>query len=151
MRVENLPCVLEFVGKLEQRAPCPWLRPLWPSLDTPGGPLLRTLEGHADWVNGVAVSGDGRLAVSASADKTLKVWEVESGRLLRTLEGHADEVNGVAVSGDGRLAVSASDDQTLKVWEVESGRLLRTLEGHADWVTGVAVSRDGRLAVSAFW
>ena len=36
----------------------------------------------------VAMSGDGRLAVSASLDKTLKVWEVASGRELRTLTGH---------------------------------------------------------------
>ena len=48
------------------------------------------------------MSGDGRLAVSASDDKTLKVWDVESGRELRTLEGHSDSVHGVAVSGDGR-------------------------------------------------
>ena len=40
-------------------------------------------------VYGVAVSGDGRRAVSASADKTLKVWDVESGRELRTLQGHS--------------------------------------------------------------
>ena len=78
----------------------------------------------------MALSGDGRLAVSASSDKTLKVWEVESGRELRTLEGHTDWVYGVALSGDGRRAVSASWDKTLKVWEVESGRELRTLEGH---------------------
>ena len=82
----------------------------------------------------MALSGDGRLAVSASEDQTLKVWEVESGRELRTLTGHNDCVNGVAVSGDGRLAVSASLDQTLKVWDVESGRELRTLHGHADAV-----------------
>ncbi len=36
------------------------------------------------------MSGDGRLAVSASEDKTLKVWDVESGRELRTLAGHSD-------------------------------------------------------------
>ena len=35
-------------------------------------------------VHGVAVSGDGRLAVSASADKTLKVWDVDSGEALAT-------------------------------------------------------------------
>ena len=93
----------------------------------------------------MALSGDGRLAVSASVDKTLKVWEVESGRELRTLAGHADWVYGVALSGDGRLAVSASSDQTLKVWEVESGRELRTLAGHTDAVYGVALSGDGRL------
>ena len=78
------------------------------------------------------MSGDGRLAVSASQDNTLKVWEVASGRELRTLKGHTGVVYGVAMSGDGRLAVSASDDWTLKVWEVDSGRELRTLRGHTE-------------------
>jgi WD40 repeat protein len=50
----------------------------------------------------VAVTPDGRRAVSASSDKTLKVWELESGRLLRTLEGHAGSVRAVAVTPDGR-------------------------------------------------
>ena len=79
----------------------------------------------------MAVSPDGRRAVSASDDKTLKVWDLETGRELRTLEGHSDGVTGVAVSPDGRRAVSASYDNTLKVWDLESGRELRTLEGHS--------------------
>ena len=37
---------------------------------------LRTLEGHTAGVYGVALSGDGRRAVSASSDQTLKVWEL---------------------------------------------------------------------------
>ena len=43
--------------------------------DLETGRELRTLEGHSDWVNGVAVTPDGRRAVSASGDKTLKVWD----------------------------------------------------------------------------
>ena len=70
------------------------------------------------------------MAVSASDDKTLKVWELGSGRELRTLTGHTDMVKAVAVTPDGRCAVSASEDKTLKVWELGSGRELRTLTGH---------------------
>ena len=51
---------------------------------------------------------DGRWAVSASEDKTLKVWDLESGRELCTLTGHSDVVLGVAVTPDGRRVVSAS-------------------------------------------
>ena len=68
--------------------------------------------------------GDGQRAVSASQDKTLKVWELASGRELCTLSGHTDSVTAVAVTGDGRRAVSASEDQTLKVWELETGHVL---------------------------
>src|SRR5258707_796330 len=78
------------------------------------GRELRTLQGHSSPVCGVAVSTDGRRAISASVARTLKIWDVERGRELRTLPGHSGWVNGVAVSADGRRAISASDDQTLR-------------------------------------
>jgi WD40 repeat protein len=83
------------------------------------------LEGHDDWVVAVAVTLDGRRAVFASADGTLKVWDIESGReLLRTLEGYGG--GAVAVTPDGRRAVSASSDGTLKVWDLDSGLPIAT-------------------------
>lgn len=85
---------------------------------------LRTLEGHSDIVYGVALSADGRVAVPASEDQTLKVWEVGSGRELRTLQGHSSAVHGVALSGNGRVAVSASRDRTIRVWELMSGEVV---------------------------
>ena len=86
----------------------------------PGTGLLRTLAGHAASVFAVAVTPDGRRAVSASVDKTLKVWDLESGGELRTLAGHAHFVTAVAVMPDGRRAVSASYDKTLKVWDLDA-------------------------------
>ena len=55
--------------------------------DLGSGRELRTLTGHSDVVNGVAVTPDGQRAVSASDDQTLKVWDLDSGRELRTLAG----------------------------------------------------------------
>jgi len=129
----------------------PWLRPLRTSLTSPGGPLLRTLEGHSSCVHAVALTPDGKRAVSANDDKTLKVWDLERGEVLRTLEGHSAGVNAVALTPDGKCAVSASDDKTLKVWDLERGELLRTLEGHSDIVNAVALTPDGKHAVSASW
>ena len=52
--------------------------------DLESGRELRTLEGHSDWVTGVAVTPDGKRAVSASEDNTLKVWDLETGEVLAT-------------------------------------------------------------------
>jgi WD40 repeat protein len=105
------------------------LLPRFASFTAPGGPLLRTLSGHGSSVRAVAVTPDGRCAVSASHDDTLKVWDLASGAELRTLAGHGGGVTAVAVTPDGRCAVSASEDDTLKVWELASGEILATLAG----------------------
>jgi hypothetical protein len=86
--------------------------------------------------------------VSASGDRTLKVWDLATGRAEATLAGHADSVTACAVTPDGRRVVSASMDRTLKVWDLASGRVEATLEGHASRVTACAVTPDGRRVVS---
>jgi WD40 repeat protein len=49
------------------------------------GAVLATLKGHGAWVRVVAVTPDGRRAVSGCYDRTLKVWDLEQGALLSTL------------------------------------------------------------------
>ena len=111
--------------------------------------MLRTLEGHTAPVSAVAVSANGTRAISASWDKTLKVWDPDSGEVLRTLEGHTGSVEAVAVWANGTRAISASNDGTLRVWDLHTGQLLRTLEGHTNSVRAVAVWADGTRAISA--
>jgi WD40 repeat protein len=146
---DDSPAIRQFTAALTQAAPGPWLRPLAPALHPPGTGLLRTLEGHSAAVRAVAVTADGKRAVSASFDDTLKVWDLETGRVLRTLEGHSAGFDGIAVTADGQRAVSASRDKTLKVWDLETGGAVWTLEGHSALVYGVAVSADGKRVVSA--
>ncbi len=143
--------IQDFLVELKSGAPRPWIRLENPALTPPGTGLVRTLEGHSAWVEDVAITPDGRRAVSASWDHTIKVWDLETGREVRTLQGHSSAVRGVALTPDGRRAVSASWDQTLKVWDLETGRELCTLKGHHSSVLAVAVSSDGQRAVSASW
>ena len=110
--------------------------------------LRFTLHGHSGSVSAVALSTDGALAVSASDDGTLKVWDLRDGRELRTMECFSPTVQTVAVSSDGHLAISGCLDQ-LKVWDVESGQELRTLFPRSA-ISAVVMSRDGRVAISAF-
>jgi hypothetical protein len=82
------------------------LVPLRPTL-TPPAAELRRFEGHGNRVNAIAAL-DGRRALSASADCTLRLWDLNSGAELRCFAGHQGPVTAVAVLPDGRRALSAS-------------------------------------------
>jgi WD40 repeat protein len=78
----------------------------------------------------VAVTPEGRRAISGSEDATVRVWDLEAGQCLATFEGHTGGVNNVTVLPDGRRAISGSDDKTVRVWDLETGQCLTTLKGH---------------------
>jgi WD40 repeat protein len=116
---------------------------------TPPGPELRRFEGHQHWITCVTVVGDGQRALSASHDRTIRLWDLESGTELRRLEGHEDSVSHVTVLGDGRRVLSGSWDRTLRLWDLESGVELRQFDGHRSRVSSVTALGDGRRALSA--
>lgn len=74
-----------------------------------------TLTGHRAAVNSVQYR-DG-LIVSASGDRSIKIWDLATGQELRTILGHS---RGIAcIQFDGNLIVSGSSDQTIRVWYVK--------------------------------
>jgi WD40 repeat protein/serine/threonine protein kinase len=119
-----------------------------PLAERGAGACLRTFEGHTDLVKSVAISPDGRKALSGSEDKTLKLWNLEKGKCLCTFEGHTAGVNSVVISPDGCQALSGGNDKTLKLWNLEKGKCLRTFEGHTAEVNSVVISPDGCQALS---
>lgn len=149
LRTTDDPGILAFRRHVADSQHGPWLCTQFPTLEQAGGPLQRTLVEHTREVRAVSVLGEGHAALSASSDRTIKLWNLDTGRVWRTFAGHAAEVDAVAATPEGRRAVSASRDATLRVWDLGSGRLLHILAGHTAGVTAVAVTPDGRRAVSA--
>ncbi|HJW90835.1 MAG TPA: WD40 repeat domain-containing protein, partial [Anaerolineales bacterium] len=98
-------------------------------------------------VLGVAISPDGRTALSAEMDGAVNWWDLETGELIRNLESHTNSACCVAFLDD-RTALSASYDSTMILWNLESGDALLRFLGHAGPVRRVVLSPDKRLALS---
>jgi WD40 repeat protein/tRNA A-37 threonylcarbamoyl transferase component Bud32 len=105
------------------------------------------LPGHSGGVWAVAVSADGRLALSGGKDRAMRLWDLAAGKEVRAFAGHGHEVRGVALSPDGRTVLSAAG-VTLRLWDVAAGQELARLAGHNDTVKAVAFAPDGRRALS---
>ncbi|MEZ4732254.1 MAG: pentapeptide repeat-containing protein [Caldilineaceae bacterium] len=111
--------------------------------------VQHTLTGHSDAVFAVCFRPDSRQLASASADGTIRLWQVQSGRLQQTLLGHTDAVNAIAYSPDGHTLASAGRDRSVRLWTVESGWCDRLLSGHEDAVKTLAFRADGQLLATA--
>ncbi|QYN19253.1 protein kinase [Amycolatopsis sp. DSM 110486] len=99
-------------------------------------------------VNGVALSPDGQVVVSAMQYSGLTSWRGNWWR-RRDFNGYADRVDTVRVSADGRHALSGGWDASLRHWDLATGRCLRLMKGHTHPVIGVDLTADGRFAFSA--
>ncbi len=103
---------------------------------------------HLATIWSVDVSPDNQKIVSASADKTVKIWDRKTGAILQDLRDHQDEVYVAVFSPNGQRLVTGSKDKTLKIWNSETGELLKTLTGHLDAVRSLTISSDGKIIVS---
>lgn len=83
------------------------------------------LTSHAEAVDSVAFSPDGRTLASGSGDGSVHLWEVATGTLRYALEGHAGGVGSVAFNPDGRTLASGNWN-TVRLWDVATGTLQHT-------------------------
>jgi WD40 repeat protein len=77
--------------------------------------------------------------LTASWDRTARLWSVRSGQSLRVLDGHGDRLSAAAASPDGTALATASWDGTVAIWEADTGRECLTL-----------LSPGGRIQAIAF-
>ena len=139
--------IAAILNELESNDLRPRLRPLRPALQPADGQTISVLL-LTDSVTAVALSADGKRALSGCVDNSVRVWNAEGKEPPRLLEGHTSSVRAVALSADGKRALSGSEDWTVRVWDVEGPQPPRVLEGHTDQVMAVALSGDGKRGLS---
>ena len=85
------------------------------------GSQSAVLSGHTTHVGNVNFSSDGTLLVSASRDKTVKLWDVQTGGVVKTFYGHVEGVFSAFISADSTTIASGTGSGEFRLWNVQTG------------------------------
>jgi len=124
-------------------------------------PILRIETGmHTTLIRRVVVDAPRNRLVTASDDKTIRVWQMPEARLVSVLrvpidQGHEGQIFGLAISPDGKTVAAGGwtgwdweGAASIYLLDVATGDIVRRIGGLNDAVHAIAWSPDGRhLAV----
>jgi cytochrome c len=113
-------------------------------------PAHAQLRGHGGPVRALAISSDGKSAVSGSFDSSAIRWSLQRNTAEQVLRFHDGAVNAVAMLPDGRIATGGADAR-IAIWQPGEQRPQVVLEGHSAPVVALAVAPDGATLASASW
>ena len=130
------PCGIQKVIQKSKTMPVPTIN-------------ITTLRGHTGAVNHAIFSADGQYCLTASSDRSIKLWNPHKQALITTYTGHGKEVLGLALAkGDNSQFVSCSGDRNIFVWDVPTGKQINRFSSHLQRVNSVSCNAEGSVICS---
>lgn len=116
----------------------------------PSCTLLHSLEGHAAAVLGLTFTRNGQYIMTASQDRSLRLWNPTKGVHVKTYSGpHNHEVNDVVVAESNTKFASCGGDKHFFLWDVSTGQVIRKFVGHDRKVNSLAYGPNEEVLISA--
>ena len=87
--------------------------------------------------------------ISASADKTVKVWDTSEKKMVFSLSKHTGEIYCLAISNTKNLIASGSQDKSVNIWDISNGTLVYSYDENVGYVSYVVFTRDDKYVLSS--
>ena len=109
--------------------------------------IVATTGGPRNWTNRVAVTPDGRRALTGDG-RSVRLWDLDRGQETFVLSDRGPGCWAVAFSRDGGQAITGGTNGVAHIWDVLSGKEIRSLAGHKGAIWGAALLPDGKRAIT---
>jgi tricorn protease-like protein len=102
------------------------------------------------WLEGLALSPDGKILASTGTENQLAIWDMETGTLLKTIPGSTMMISALAFSPDGSFLVSGAGDGTVTLWSVPDFEQVQTFTDHFAYINDIRYAPDGNAILVGF-
>ncbi len=113
------------------------------------GALVRTLDGHTDVVNCLAMSANNKYLISGSNDKSARIWDLKTMKTLFVLNTECWKVTSVGFTDDSKYCVTGCNDGSVRVWETETGKLISKWNDEQIGVKELCFSKNNQYVLIA--
>ncbi len=110
--------------------------------DVATGELLLTFAAHANTIDSLKYSPNGKVIASHGGDNSVCLWDANTGEFLRNFKEDTTEVSSIDFSKDGKTLAIVSSDGTLRLWNSQTGEKIKTITSETK-LNIVAYSPDG--------
>ena len=106
------------------------------------------LEGHTENIWHLAITSDNKYAVTASNDKTVRIWSLQDKAQICILRGHTGAVISLEITADNFYIISSSLDNTVRIWSFHERKQECILEEHTSYVKCIALTKDNKYIIT---
>ena len=99
------------------------------------GKPIHSYKAHSHFIQDISLSQDGKYALSASWDKTVRLWNLKEGVSKKLFQGHTKDVLAVALSSDNKMVLTGGRDASLKLWTVNAENKHTVENAHSKWIS----------------
>jgi centriolar protein POC1 len=85
----------------------------------------KVIKGHTAAVKSIAFFNDGKTILSASDDKSVKLWDIDTQKFKASYSGHNNWVNSAQVNQEMTLLCSGGEDKKLVIWDIETKKQIQ--------------------------
>lgn len=107
------------------------------------GKCRNVFRGHVDSVNSVHFKPFSNILATASADKTVSIWDVRSGLCVQTFYGHSGSVNGCKFTPKGDKIASCDSNGIVKSWDLSRGKEINSYDCDKKSANALSIDRTG--------
>ncbi|MEX0596187.1 MAG: hypothetical protein WD512_06765, partial [Candidatus Paceibacterota bacterium] len=108
-----------------------------------------TFTGHGDEINAIELSPSGGFMASASHDKSIIIWDINTGKIVNKFQGYEWKVTSLQYSSDGNFIVGGCNDGCAKLFEVSTGKHLADFKELGKNVRKVSMIKNGKQVAIA--